>query len=145
MFLDASAIIAILSNEPDADSLLTRIEESKGVVAYSPSSLFEAVIGLARRRTIGRFGPHAPVPVEIFDYAERIVREFFLNVGAVELSMDGEVGAEALRAARDFGRGSGHPAQLNFGDCLAYGCAKAKKLPLLFKGNDFVHTDIQAA
>jgi ribonuclease VapC len=45
-------------------------------------------------------------------------------------------------AYRDFGRGSGHPAQLNFGDCFAYALARSTRQPLLFKGDDFVHTDI---
>lgn len=49
----------------------------------------------------------------------------------------------AREAYRDFGKGSGHPAQLNFGDCFAYALAKATGEPLLFKGNDFSHTDVQ--
>ncbi len=53
--------------------------------------------------------------------------------------------AIARRAWRDYGRGSGHPARLNFGDCLAYGFAKGEREPLLFKGNDFIHTDIEPA
>ena len=54
--------------------------------------------------------------------------------------------AEIARAAyRDFGRGSGHPAGLNFGDCFAYALAKATREPLLFKGDDFSHTDVAVA
>ena len=48
----------------------------------------------------------------------------------------------AREAYRDFGRGSGHPAKLNFGDCFAYALAKTTGEPLLFKGDDFIHTDI---
>ena len=51
----------------------------------------------------------------------------------------------AREAYRDFGRGSGHPAKLNFGDCFAYALAKVSGEPLLFKGDDFAHTDITAA
>jgi ribonuclease VapC len=51
----------------------------------------------------------------------------------------------AAGAARTYGKGSGHPAQLNFGDCLSYGVARARELPLLYVGNDFHHTDITAA
>jgi len=51
----------------------------------------------------------------------------------------------AREAYRDFGKGSGHPAQLNFGDCFAYALAKATAEPLLFKGNDFSRTDIASA
>jgi ribonuclease VapC len=51
--------------------------------------------------------------------------------------------AEIARFAyRDFGRGSGHPAKLNFGDCLAYALAKSTRRTLLFKGDDFRQTDI---
>ena len=54
--------------------------------------------------------------------------------------------AKIARAAyRDFGRGSGHPAQLNFGDCFAYALAKSMREPLLFKGDDFSHTDVAIA
>jgi ribonuclease VapC len=48
----------------------------------------------------------------------------------------------AREAYRDFGKGSGHPAKLNFGDCFAYALAKTTSEPLLFKGDDFIHTDI---
>lgn len=48
-------------------------------------------------------------------------------------------------AYRDFGKGSGHPAQLNLGDCFAYALAKDMAEPLLFKGNDFAHTDVRRA
>ena len=51
----------------------------------------------------------------------------------------------AREAYRDFGKGSGHPAQLNFGDCFAYALAKDLGEPLLFKGDDFRHTDVRPA
>jgi ribonuclease VapC len=51
----------------------------------------------------------------------------------------------AREAYRDFGRGSGHPAKLNFGDCFAYALAKAMNETLLFKGADFTHTDVGPA
>jgi len=51
----------------------------------------------------------------------------------------------AREAYRDFGKGSGHPAKLNFGDCFAYALAKALGESLLFKGHDFLHTDVIAA
>ena len=53
--------------------------------------------------------------------------------------------AAALDARLRFSRGSGHPAKLNFGDCFAYALAKTRNLPLLFKGDDFIHTDIVPA
>jgi ribonuclease VapC len=51
----------------------------------------------------------------------------------------------AHQAYRDYGRGSGHPANLNFGDCFAYALARDKREPLLYKGDDFVHTDLRTA
>jgi len=51
----------------------------------------------------------------------------------------------ARQAYRDFGKGSGSPAQLNFGDCFSYALARVKREPLLFKGDDFVHTDVRPA
>jgi ribonuclease VapC len=56
-----------------------------------------------------------------------------------------EHAAIARQAYRDFGKGSGHPAKLNFGDCMAYALARSERQPLLFVGNDFSHTDIEAA
>jgi ribonuclease VapC len=54
--------------------------------------------------------------------------------------------ASIARAAyRDFGKGSGHPAQLNFGDCFPYALAKSTREPLLFKGDDCSHTDVAIA
>jgi ribonuclease VapC len=51
----------------------------------------------------------------------------------------------AREAYRDFGKGSGHPAQLNFGDVFSYALAKDTGEKLLFKGNDFIHTDVEPA
>ena len=51
----------------------------------------------------------------------------------------------ARQAYHDFGKGSGHPARLNFGDCFAYALAKVKREPMLFKGDDFSHTDVTPA
>ncbi len=53
--------------------------------------------------------------------------------------------ALALEAHARFGKGTGHPAQLNMGDCFSYALAKSLGLSLLFKGNDFIHTDIPQA
>ena len=51
----------------------------------------------------------------------------------------------ARQAYRDYGRGSGHAANLNFGDCFSYALARAKREPILFKGDDFGHTDLRSA
>ena len=51
----------------------------------------------------------------------------------------------ARQAYRDYGRGSGHPANLNFGDCFSYALARTMREPILFKGDDFIHTDLRSA
>jgi ribonuclease VapC len=57
----------------------------------------------------------------------------------------GEVGELAVAACSTYGRAVGHPAKLNLGDCFAYACARSLEVPLLFKGNDFPHTDMEPA
>src|ERR1035437_9777915 len=72
----------------------------------------------------------------------RCVDEFF-KIAQISIEAVTETHAQIARDAyRDFGKGSGHPAKLNFGDCFAYALAKSQREPLLFKGNDFTHTDI---
>jgi ribonuclease VapC len=83
-------------------------------------------------------GSRDPVARRRFD---DLVREAQLVIEAVSEAQAGI----ARKAYRDFGRGSGHPARLNFGNCFAYALARATGQPLLFKGNDFLHTDITPA
>jgi ribonuclease VapC len=70
-----------------------------------------------------------------------LVRDAELEIVAFS-ETEATVGAAAFRR---FGKSSGHPAKLNFGDCFSYALAKSRNLPLLFKGDDFVHTDIVPA
>lgn len=145
MFIDASAIIAILAEEPDADDFVALIEASaSGSCFYSPLVAFEAIVGLARSKTVADAGSTAPIPRETFDKVREIVMGFLTEIEAVEIAIGPDVRGAALDAARDFGRATGHPAQLNFGDCFAYACARVHGLPLLFKGNYFARTDIEA-
>lgn len=144
MFLDASAIVAILAREEDAGYLLAKIEMSEKPKFYSPLSLLEAVISLARIISISHFGDQAPTPPELIDQVEEDVEKFMETIGARELSMNGSLHRRAIDAARNYGRFVGHPARLNFGDCFSYACAKEYRLPLLFKGDEFSRTDIEA-
>ncbi|WP_051440859.1 ribonuclease VapC (plasmid) [Ensifer sp. WSM1721] len=144
MFLDASAIVAILAREEDAGYLLAKIEMSENPKFYSPLAMFEAVISLARIISISHFGDQAPTPPELIDQVEEDVQKFMETIGARELSMNGSLHRRAINAARNYGRFVGHPARLNFGDCFSYACAKEYRLPLLFKGDDFSRTDIEA-
>jgi ribonuclease VapC len=126
MILDSSALIAILRGEPEAASYALAIENAS-VRRISAVSYVEAAAVIDSARD--------PVASRRFD---DLVREAQLTIEPVT-----EVQARVARDAyRDFGRGSGHPARLNFGDCFAYALAKTVNEPLLFKGSDFLHTDI---
>ncbi|MGE0008778.1 MAG: type II toxin-antitoxin system VapC family toxin [Parvibaculaceae bacterium] len=145
MFLDASAIVAILAREPDADHLLSRIEAATTGRFYSSISAFEAVVGLARRITNAVKGDQEPVPPEIVDRVQEVVYGFLAEIEAKELAIEGDAHRAAIEACRTYGRLVAHPARLNFGDCFAYASARKAGLPLLYKGNDFAQTDIEAA
>lgn len=126
MIIDASAIIAILRDEPDARSFAQQIANT-GSRRVSAVNYVEAAVVID--------GSRDPIASRRFD---DLFREAQLVVEPVT-----ETQARIAREAyRDFGKGSGHPAGLNFGDCFAYALAKATGEPLLFKGDDFTHTDL---
>jgi ribonuclease VapC len=132
MFVDASAIVAILTREPEADALAEVLESARSPIT-SPIAIFEAALGICRKR-------HASV-----EEAEADVREF-LGVAAIRAVSITERDAEtALAAFSRYGKGRGHPAQLNLGACFAYAVAKNHRTALLFKGDDFSKTDIAPA
>ena len=132
MFVDASAIVAILTREAEADSLADALEKARTPIT-SPIAIFEATLGVCRQR-------HANV-----EEAEQDVGEFLELAGVrIEPITDKET-RTALAAFSRYGKGRGHPAQLNLGDCFAYALAKDKSAPLLFKGNDFGQTDVMVA
>ena len=147
MFLDASAIVAIVGGEDDSGYYLAKIEATKKPVYYSSLSVFETVIALARivwhSKEDGN--DQKPLPADVIDLAREDVAEFLELIGAKEMSIHGSMHRKALDAAVTYGRFVAHPARLNFGDCFSYACAKDYRLPLLFKGNDFSQTDIDAA
>jgi Uncharacterized protein conserved in bacteria len=77
-------------------------------------------------------------PVMVETRIQALLREADIGL----LPIDGPIATAAVRAFADYGKGRGHPLQLNLADCMSYACAKAHGLPLLFKGNDFSKTDI---
>lgn len=145
MLLDASALVAILDNEPDAESLGDRMAKHGGPFYYTSLVVFETVISLARKKKISLLGEHAPTPPELLMRMEKLVTGFLAGFGAIEIAVDQGTHKLALEAARKFGRATGHPAQLNFGDCFAYAAAKTMNVPLLSVGNDFDKTDVLPA
>lgn len=129
MIVDSSALVAILREEPDAPTLLRKIVSSS-INRISAASYLEAGIVMDRERN--------PVVSRRLDE--------FLKEASIQVEPVTEAQAKLARNAyRDFGKGSGHRAQLNFGDCLAYALAVDTGEPLLFKGDDFNHTGIEFA
>lgn len=142
MFIDASAIVAILAREITADTLIDRIERAGGPFVVSPLVRFEATLALARARSPARGrAPRRPDPRRI-RRAKKLVDEFLAEIGAADIAIDTGIGDGALEAAGRYGKVAGHPAKLNFGDCFAYACAKAAGAPLLYTGSDFAKTDL---
>ncbi len=145
MFLDASAVVAILNNEDTADELLTRIERAQGAIYYSSLVVFEAVISLSRQAKLVQLGEHASTPPDFIMRAQSSVHGLLQEIGATEINLSAGLHEAALDAAKTYGRFVGHPAKLNFGDCFTYAAAKTLKSPLLFVGDDFAKTDIEVA
>lgn len=129
MIIDASAVIAILRGEPEASSLA-------GAIAAAASRRISAVNYVEAAAVID--ASRDPIASRRFDD--------LLRVAEIEVESVTEAQARIAREAyRDFGKGSGHRASLNFGDCFAYALAKSAGEPLLFKGDDFTHTDLASA
>lgn len=130
MFVDASVIVAILSNEDGWQRHARKIEFGD-LILTSPIAIWEATIATTRTKRLD------------VQAASTIV-EAFLSANRIRtIPITPEIGALAIEASRRFGRGR-HPAALNLGDCFAYACAKAHGVPLLYKGEDFPQTDIEA-
>ena len=130
MFVDASAIVAILAREPEADELRARLEAAPQR-ATSALAVYEATLAIART--------HGWTVIE----AELFVSRFLAMTEIVHIAIGEREGAIALEAFHRFGKGR-HPAGLNMGDCFAYACARQLGVPLLYKGDDFSRTDIEA-
>jgi ribonuclease VapC len=129
MVIDTSAIVAIARREPEALLFSRLLEQTPGKLMATPTYL-ECAFVLAGI---------APTKGIVF------LRELISDT-LITLVPFGEGELDAAIAARlKFSRGSGHAAKLNFGDCFSYALAKVRNLPLLFKGDDFVHTDIEPA
>jgi ribonuclease VapC len=131
MFVDASAMIAIIGEESDGPDLAARLDQVRQPQT-SAIALYEAVLGLARSRRLS-----------IAEAVEALA-EFLRDSGTEIVPITAEIGRGAIAAFERFGRGR-HPAQLNMGDCFAYACARTLDIPLLFKGDDFPQTDIATA
>lgn len=126
MVLDTSAVLVILLNEPEIDSISLAIEQDP-VRLLSAASFLEAAMVVE-----SRYGD--PGGIELDRLIERI--------GIDIVPVDARQAEVARQGFRQFGKGR-HPAALNFGDCFAYALSRVSGEPLLFKGNDFSRTDVQ--
>jgi len=129
LIIDTSALIAILRDENDAPDIALAIERAPVRRISAANYLETAVVIDASRNPIAsrRFD-------ELVDTAELHIEPVTHDQARI-----------AREAYRDFGKGSGHKAGLNFGDCFAYALAKSTGEALLYKGDDFGHTDLGAA
>jgi len=129
VIIDTSALISILRAEDDAGDMARAIEKAQ-VRRISAANFVETAVVIGASRD--------PVASRRFD---ELVEAAELSVEAVTFDQ----ARIARDAYRDFGKGSGHKARLNFGDCFAYALAKTAGEALLFKGDDFGYTDVTPA
>jgi ribonuclease VapC len=132
VFLNASALVAIITGEPEADVFADAIELAARPVT-SPLAIYEAVLAIRRKK-------NSTVAEGLED-----IRIFRATTGVEVISINEADAFAALETFARYGKGQGHPAQLNFGDCFAYAVAKNAGASLLFKGSDFSKTDIKQA
>ncbi len=126
MVVDNSVLLQILFEEPGAEEAVLTLGRVSGLIMASPTLLeTEIVYGSRRGFNLG----------EITELVERL--------GVVLHAFTAEHVMEAKLAYARFGKGQGHPAQLNFGDCVSYALAKVAGRPLAFKGEDFNLTDLE--
>lgn len=128
MVVDTSALVAIAFAEPEREVFLSLILQSERILISTPTMLETRMV------VHGRRGERAVV-----------LLDDLLRLPMFESVPPGEAETSAAYAAFvAYGKGSGHPAGLNFGDVFSYALAKVRGLPLLYKGEDFAQTDIEA-
>ena len=128
ILVDASAIVAMVHGEPEADDFADVIESHIDRY-YCAVGAWEAAQAVARLKTVS------------LEQAADIITNFAYEAGLRLVPIGESEGREAIVAAARYGKGR-HPARLNMGDCFAYACAKTHGAELLYKGNDFALTDL---
>ena len=129
LFVDASAAVAMLALEDDAEALFDTVDADDDRL-WSALARWETTVAFARIRDTTT----AAIANEVELLAGRLGFRL-VPIAEVETAL-------ALGAHARYGKRSGHPAQLNMGDCFSYACAKANNARLLYKGDDFRHTDL---
>jgi ribonuclease VapC len=127
VIIDSSVLVAIVRDEPGSDKLY-KIMRTQAALFVSAANYLESAAVLD--------GDRIPAVSRRFD---GLLRALGLEIASVTASQ----ASIARQAYHDYGRGSGHPARLNYGDCFAYALAIERDEPLLFVGEDFAHTDVR--
>ncbi|KXF78930.1 ribonuclease [Paramesorhizobium deserti] len=141
MFLDASALVAVINQEAGWQEIAKRLSDVQNACFVSPLVRFEATLAVARAAATAGGAAVRPSS-ELLASAREIVDDLIAELGASEISISGEIGDKAIDAAMTYGKAVGHRAGLNFGDCFAYACAKIHGVGLIYKGDDFAQTDL---
>jgi len=129
MIVDSSALVSIIYGETDSIPFSMQLDSADTLRISAATFLETSVVVDARK---------SPV---LSNRVEDLIERFNIVIEPVTA----EQARIARQAYRDYGKGSGHRANLNFGDCFAYALARVKREPLLYKGDDFVHTDLRSA
>lgn len=137
MFLDASAIVAIIVQEAGYEVFQSRLADHDSPIYISAIVRFEAVQAIARIAST----PLRPTAKQLAD-AGQVVDQMLGGLDVSYVDVTEHVGKLAVAASATYGKAVGHAADLNLGDCFAYACAKSLDVPLLYKGNDFAQTDL---
>ena len=129
MIVDSSALVATIKDEPDGPRMAQIMDSAKEVRVSAASYLETSIVidGLRSPAQSARWD-------ELIEKMEMVIEPVTEAQAKI-----------ARQAYRDYGKGSGHPAGLNFGDCFTYALAREKREPVLWKGDDFGHTDLRAA
>ncbi len=129
MIVDSSALVAILKREPEHAEFSALLETTKDVRVSAATYVETCIVVDSLRQPV----------------ASRMLDDLVERSEIVIEPVTAEQARIARQAYSDYGKGSGHPAGLNFGDCFSYALARDKREPMLWKGDDFGHTDIRSA
>jgi ribonuclease VapC len=128
MLVETSAIVAMMLEETDAEALLEQVNSSERPVT-TVINAFEATLSIGRK-------------LKDHVLSAELVPQFLESAGIEMIGVDASLYPVVADAYLRYGKGTGHPARLNFGDCFSYAYAKQAGVPLLYKGNDFAKTDL---
>ena len=128
VFVDASAIVAVIAREPGHERLAARMKAASSRTT-SPLAVFEAALALARKAD------------EKVSLMRSRLDTMLASLDIAVVEIPASLGKEAVTAFERYGKGR-HPARLNMGDCFAYAMARHLDVPLLYEGDDFARTDM---